>query len=197
MLLYTCTSRPSNPAALLLSVTTSCTLALHTCTPLPWLYWLAHGRYCGACWAFGTTSSLSDRLRIQSHHHDPELVLSAQVLLNCGGGGTCRVSVICLLQFASLYHMPHQALASFTVLFTVCSHHSYTWQALSTNPAKFLPCMAHEQSETTDQSQTQLQSTACLPAKQKHKHSTAPCYLTKPTACRVLHVHCFDRSARY
>ena len=36
---------------------------------------------------------LSDRLRIQSQHRFPELVLSAQVLLNCGGGGTCQVSL--------------------------------------------------------------------------------------------------------
>ena len=34
---------------------------------------------------------LSDRLRIQTQHRFPELVLSAQVLLNCGGGGTCHV----------------------------------------------------------------------------------------------------------
>ena len=27
-----------------------------------------------------------------SQHKFPELVLSAQVLLNCGGGGTCHVS---------------------------------------------------------------------------------------------------------
>ncbi|KAL3138997.1 hypothetical protein ABBQ32_005801 [Trebouxia sp. C0010 RCD-2024] len=47
-------------------------------------------QYCGSCWAFGTTSMLSDRLRIQTQHRFPELVLSAQVLLNCGGGGTCQ-----------------------------------------------------------------------------------------------------------
>ena len=52
-------------------------------------------RYCGACWAFGTTSSLSDRLRISSQHRFPELVLSAQVLLNCGDAGTCHVSALC------------------------------------------------------------------------------------------------------
>jgi len=34
---------------------------------------------------------MSDRLRIQTQHRFPELVLSAQLLLNCGGGGTCHV----------------------------------------------------------------------------------------------------------
>ena len=39
---------------------------------------------------------LSDRLRIQTQHRFPELVLSAQVLLNCGGGGTCNVRLLLL-----------------------------------------------------------------------------------------------------
>lgn len=39
----------------------------------------------------GTTSMLSDRLRIQSDGKYPELVLSAQVLINCNGGGSCYV----------------------------------------------------------------------------------------------------------
>jgi cathepsin X len=50
--------------------------------------------YCGSCWAFGTTSSLSDRLnilRIQSGKKDiwPEINLAPQVLINENGGGTC------------------------------------------------------------------------------------------------------------
>ena len=60
--------------------------------PKPVVGHVAMRRYCGSCWAFGTTSMLSDRLRIQTQHRFPELVLSAQVLLNCGGGGTCNVS---------------------------------------------------------------------------------------------------------
>ena len=46
---------------------------------------------CGACWAFGTTSMLSDRLNIKYKRAFPERILSAQVLINCHGGGTCHV----------------------------------------------------------------------------------------------------------
>lgn len=45
--------------------------------------------YCGSCWAFGTTSSLADRIRIQRRAAFPEVVLAPQVLINCGGGGSC------------------------------------------------------------------------------------------------------------
>lgn len=50
--------------------------------------------YCGSCWAFGTTSSISDRLsimRMQSGENDiwPEINVAPQVLINQNGGGTC------------------------------------------------------------------------------------------------------------
>ncbi|CCI44802.1 hypothetical protein ABG067_000037 [Albugo candida] len=45
-------------------------------------------RPCGSCWAFATVSSLSDRIRIAHYkkygHAGPEVVLSPQVLLDCG-----------------------------------------------------------------------------------------------------------------
>eukprot|EP01083_Nonionella_stella_P291587 992096_1 len=39
--------------------------------------------YCGACWAFATTSALSDRIMIQQKNAFPEWDLSPQVLLDC------------------------------------------------------------------------------------------------------------------
>ena len=45
--------------------------------------------YCGACWAFGTLSSLNDRIKIARKAAYPEVVLAPQVLINCGGGGSC------------------------------------------------------------------------------------------------------------
>lgn len=45
--------------------------------------------YCGACWAFGTLSSLSDRIKIMNKAAYPEVILAPQVLINCGGGGDC------------------------------------------------------------------------------------------------------------
>lgn len=50
-------------------------------------------QYCGSCWAFGTTSALSDRLSIQRGMKGletfPEINLAPQVLVNEDGGGNC------------------------------------------------------------------------------------------------------------
>eukprot|EP01132_Coremiostelium_polycephalum_P001946 gene1946-2382_t len=47
-------------------------------------------QYCGSCWAFGTTSALSDRIRIATNGAFPEVDLAPQVLLNCAGpDNTC------------------------------------------------------------------------------------------------------------
>ena len=47
-------------------------------------------QYCGSCWAFGTTSSLSDRLNIANKKVGQQFNLAPQVLVNCGGGGSCE-----------------------------------------------------------------------------------------------------------
>eukprot|EP00827_Trimyema_finlayi_P002942 TRINITY_DN261_c0_g1_i14.p1 TRINITY_DN261_c0_g1~~TRINITY_DN261_c0_g1_i14.p1 ORF type:complete len:711 (-),score=357.79 TRINITY_DN261_c0_g1_i14:19-2013(-) len=40
-------------------------------------------QYCGACWTFGTTSALSDRIKIMRKAAFPDINLSPQVLLSC------------------------------------------------------------------------------------------------------------------
>eukprot|EP01113_Clastostelium_recurvatum_P051349 TRINITY_DN995_c0_g1_i1.p1 TRINITY_DN995_c0_g1~~TRINITY_DN995_c0_g1_i1.p1 ORF type:complete len:293 (-),score=58.37 TRINITY_DN995_c0_g1_i1:76-954(-) len=47
-------------------------------------------QYCGSCWAFGSMSALSDRIRIQRKGAFPEYDLAPQVLLNCLNGSTCH-----------------------------------------------------------------------------------------------------------
>jgi cathepsin X len=47
-------------------------------------------QYCGSCWAHGTLSSLADRLKIASNAQGVDAILAAQVLINCGGGGSCE-----------------------------------------------------------------------------------------------------------
>eukprot|EP00210_Caulerpa_lentillifera_P006745 g6446.t1 len=47
-------------------------------------------QYCGSCWAFGTTSAVGDRIKIMRRNEFPEINLAPQVLINCGGGGTCN-----------------------------------------------------------------------------------------------------------
>eukprot|EP00462_Mataza_sp_D1_P024172 CAMPEP_0175144220 /NCGR_PEP_ID=MMETSP0087-20121206/13988_1 /TAXON_ID=136419 /ORGANISM="Unknown Unknown, Strain D1" /LENGTH=580 /DNA_ID=CAMNT_0016428619 /DNA_START=8 /DNA_END=1750 /DNA_ORIENTATION=- len=40
-------------------------------------------QYCGSCWAHGTTSSLSDRIKFMRRASFPDIQLSPQVLVNC------------------------------------------------------------------------------------------------------------------
>jgi len=46
--------------------------------------------YCGSCWAFGSTSSLNDRLKLMRRNAYPDFQLAPQALLDCGtSAGTC------------------------------------------------------------------------------------------------------------
>ena len=71
-------------------------------------------QYCGSCWAFGTTSSLSDRLsitRMQSGETDlwPEINLAPQVLINEDGGGTCDGgNAIGVYEYVHKNGLPHE-----------------------------------------------------------------------------------------
>jgi len=40
-------------------------------------------QYCGSCWSFAVTSSLSDRIKILRNAAWPDIILSPQVLLSC------------------------------------------------------------------------------------------------------------------
>jgi len=46
-------------------------------------------QYCGGCWAFGSTSALSDRISILRKGAWPQVNLAPQHLINCEGGGDC------------------------------------------------------------------------------------------------------------
>ena len=40
-------------------------------------------QYCGSCWSFAVTSSLSDRIKIKRKAQWPDILLAPQVLLSC------------------------------------------------------------------------------------------------------------------
>jgi len=75
-------------------------------------------QYCGSCWAFGTTSALSDRLSIQRGYANvsgengniwPEINLAPQVLINENGGGTCNGgNAVGVMRYVHENGIPHE-----------------------------------------------------------------------------------------
>ena len=70
-------------------------------------------RYCGACWAFATTSSLSDRIKIRD---GVDVDLSVQSLLNCASkvaGGCNGGDTLGVYKFATAIGIPDSSCISY------------------------------------------------------------------------------------
>lgn len=80
-------------------------------------------RYCGACWAFATTSSLSDRLKIaRGAAAGPDVLLSPQALVSCHGGGSCEGGdPAAALEFIANSSLPDSSCAPYLAKDGVCT----------------------------------------------------------------------------
>jgi len=71
----------------------------------------------GACWAFATTSSISDRIKILRNASTVDINLSPQALLDCGiekGTGSCDGgSAINAFQFMQVYGITDDSCAPY------------------------------------------------------------------------------------
>jgi len=74
-------------------------------------------KFCGACWAFATTSSISDRIKILRNASTVDINLSPQALLDCGiekGAGSCDGgSAINAFQFMQAYGITDDSCAPY------------------------------------------------------------------------------------
>jgi len=68
-------------------------------------------RYCGSCWAQGTTSALADRFNIFTDlGFATPIGLNAQVVVNCLAGGSCNGGDPAeVYLYASTYGIPHSS----------------------------------------------------------------------------------------
>ena len=58
--------------------------------------------HCNSCWAVAAISALSDRINIARNRTWPDVLLSAQYLINCKIGGTCIGG-----NSLNMYHLSH------------------------------------------------------------------------------------------
>jgi len=71
-------------------------------------------RYCGSCWAQGTTSALADRFNILSGNKQT-IGLNAQVIVNCQAGGSCNGgNPAGVYEYAMNYGIPDSSCEQYT-----------------------------------------------------------------------------------
>ncbi|GAQ86878.1 Cysteine proteinases superfamily protein [Klebsormidium nitens] len=98
-------------------------------------------QYCGSCWAFGTTSAMSDRIRIANNAAFPEVMLSAQVLINCRGGGSCHGgNPLAVYEYMHEHGLPDETCQNYEAIDGVCRPYGVCETCDPGNPpASFLP----------------------------------------------------------
>jgi C1A family cysteine protease len=85
---------------------------------------------CGSCWAFATTAALESYTLIQNHTPNTNLDLSEQVLISCGGAGSCNGGYISTASdFIRYTGLPLESCYPYTATNGYCANACPNWQS--------------------------------------------------------------------
>ena len=84
---------------------------------------------CGSCWAFATTGALESYTLIQNNLYDPDINLSEQVLVSCGGAGSCNGGYVgSASNFIRDTGLPIESCYPYTATNGSCANACINWQ---------------------------------------------------------------------
>jgi C1A family cysteine protease len=85
---------------------------------------------CGSCWAFATTAGLESKTLISNHTPGTNLDLSEQVMVSCGGAGSCGGgSIATASNFIKNTGLPAEGCYPYTGTNGTCSNGCANWQS--------------------------------------------------------------------
>jgi C1A family cysteine protease len=87
---------------------------------------------CGSCWAFATTAALESYTQIKNNLPGQELNLAEQVMVSCGGAGSCGGGYIgTAANYIKNTGLPQETCYPYTQTNGTCSAACYNWQSNS------------------------------------------------------------------
>jgi C1A family cysteine protease len=85
---------------------------------------------CGSCWAFATTAGLESKTLISNHTPGTNLNLSEQVMVSCGGAGSCGGgSIATASNFIKNTGLPAEGCYPYAGTNGTCSNACANWQS--------------------------------------------------------------------
>jgi C1A family cysteine protease len=87
---------------------------------------------CGSCWAFATTAALESYSLIKNSLPGQELNLAEQVMVSCGGAGSCGGGYVgSAANYIKSTGLPREECYTYTATNGTCSTACYNWQSNS------------------------------------------------------------------